>query len=133
MSTIHAEHEEAMRAEFFAQAQLARNAYRSDITDAELDRIYRDTAEYDERWFGGPYAEHWAFLSASYDDWQQRPKDMRRFVADVERRRELYGREFGLTDVQYRSLHQARDLACLDHTRAPVDHTQHHPGYERGR
>lgn len=129
---MYREHEEMMRREFFEQTRLSRNAFRSDITEAELNRIYTRQADYDQRWYAGPHVDEWAFLQSAYDDWQQRPKQMARFVSDVEHNHQLY-RDFGLTDVQRRSLFQARDLARLDHTRAPNEHPEPQHEIERGR
>lgn len=129
---MYPEHEEAMRRDFFEQAQLSRNTFRSGITEPELNRIYTAQAEYDQRWYAGPHVEEWAFLQAAYDDFQQQPKQMARFVADVEQHHTLYG-DFGLTDVRRRSLFQARDLVHLDHTRAPIENPQPQHDIERGR
>lgn len=129
---MHPEHEQMMRQEFFEQAQRARDAYRSDVTSTELDRIDLDVAAYDERWLGGPHADQWAFLAAAYDDWRRQPKQMQRFVGDIDANRSKYGKDFGLTDVQYRSMMQARELTSHQTTRhQPSDPRPVH-GLERG-
>ncbi|MFE3195021.1 hypothetical protein ACFXHA_38865 [Nocardia sp. NPDC059240] len=126
---MHREHEELMRREFFEQAQLGRTQAQT-RSDYQYERLAVARAEYDDRWLAGPHADQWAFLSASYDDWQRAPKTMAKFMDNLDRIRAHPGFDFTVTDVQRRSLEQARDLVTIDHTRPPAEHEH---GIEWGR
>ncbi|MVU79481.1 hypothetical protein GPX89_19810 [Nocardia sp. ET3-3] len=126
---MHREHEELMRREFFEQAQLARTQAQT-RSEFQYERLALTRANYDDRWLAGPHAQEWAFLSASYEDWQRDPKSMTVLMNNLDHIHAHHGKVFGLTDVRRRSLEQARDLVTIDHTRAPAEHEH---GVERGR
>ncbi|WP_433562319.1 hypothetical protein ACQP1O_33210 [Nocardia sp. CA-151230] len=126
---MHREHEELMRSEFFEQAQLARTQAHTH-SDYQYERLAAARATYDDRWLSGPHAEEWAFLSASYEDWQRDPKSMARLMDNLDAIHAHHGQVFGVTEVRRRSLAQARDLVTIDHTRAPAEHEH---GIEWGR
>ena len=103
------EHEEAMRAEFSERIELENKRFDPSTTDADLDRIWDRTSEINQRWAGGPHAEHWEFLNDAHHDWKRSPETMERFRADIAHNQEISG-HVGLSDIQLRSLEQARDL-----------------------
>ncbi|NKY48374.1 hypothetical protein [Nocardia cerradoensis] len=103
------EHEEAMRAEFAEKVALERTMFNAGVTDAEFDRMSRRSNDIDNRWASGPHAEHWAFLGDAHHDWQHNPETMERFRADIAHNLATDG-HVGLSDVQVRSLEQARTL-----------------------
>lgn len=107
---MHAEHEEAMRADYSDRAAESWKAFWSGVTDAEAYEIRCRVAEYDQRWRLGPHAQEWEFLRAAHADWRDRPEDMRRFTEDIDTHRKVYD-DFGLTEVQRRSIAQAAAIA----------------------
>ncbi|MFB8001546.1 hypothetical protein [Nocardia sp. NPDC056000] len=106
---MHAEHEEAMRSDFHDCIALSWKAWRPGITSTESDGIYRAVDDYDTRWSQGPYGREWDFLCASYKDWRDLPHDMDKFAQDVRANPDKYT-EFGVTEVQRRSIDQAENI-----------------------
>ncbi|MBF5001776.1 hypothetical protein IRT45_32115 [Nocardia sp. BSTN01] len=106
---MNREHEEMMRREFAERAELDQSAYRSGVTEEQMDQIYSKSCEYDKRWLNGPHAEHWQFLDDAYHDWKDNPQAMERMRADIAHNQQQ-GNEIGLTDVQLRSMDQSRTL-----------------------
>ncbi|KAA8884249.1 hypothetical protein F3087_34055 [Nocardia colli] len=83
--------------------------------------------EISQLWKSGPHAEHWHYLDAAHDDWQRRPETMDRFLDGVDEDRAV-GYFVGVTEVEYRSQLQARDL-----TAAERDRRQERPPQQRAR
>ncbi|MFE3958598.1 hypothetical protein ACFXPS_31045 [Nocardia sp. NPDC059091] len=107
---MYREHEEAMRSEFYERVGIGLTALAPGITDGQADEIYRRVGEFDRRWLSGPHAQEWAFLDAAYTDWRDQPQLMAKFVEDLRVNPTVYV-DYGLTDVQRRSLDQARTIA----------------------
>ncbi|MBF6272287.1 MULTISPECIES: hypothetical protein [Nocardia] len=103
------EHEEAMRADFATYTDLERKMARPRVTSYEIQLCDMKRHALAERWETGPHADHWAFLEDAYHDWRRNPETMERFRADIAHNLELDG-HVGLSDVQLRSLEQARTL-----------------------
>ncbi|MGW0247982.1 hypothetical protein ACWDYH_15250 [Nocardia goodfellowii] len=99
------EHEEAMRTDFTTYSELGQQMSRPSVTDREIQYLDLERQFVAERWEAGPHAEHWNYLEEAYRDFDERPDTMRRFCDNLD-----HNDGFGLTDVQRRSLEQARTL-----------------------
>lgn len=106
------EHEEAMRAEFVELNVMAQRAYADDTTEAEIDRFFIEGEKTDQRWYSGPHAAEWGYLRDAFSDWHRAPGTMHRLLADVE-----HNGGYGMSEVQYRSQLQARELTGNDRPR----------------
>ncbi|MEV6100660.1 hypothetical protein [Nocardia sp. NPDC051981] len=98
-----------MRSDFREQTALQQSAYRPDVTNEQIDEIYAKTRQIDDRWNSGPHADQWRYLSDAYADWRDAPDTMDRFIDNIEFNL-AKGDDFGLDEVQRRSLYQAREL-----------------------
>ncbi|MGW4125871.1 hypothetical protein [Nocardia sp. NPDC004711] len=107
---MHSEHEEAMRFDFQDRVALSWKALQPGVTDAQISEIECRMSEYDQRWQAGPHAMEWDFLHAAYTDWRDQPQLMAKFAEDLRVNPTVYA-DYGLTDVQRRSLDQARTIA----------------------
>ncbi|MFE3986548.1 hypothetical protein ACFXPR_18880 [Nocardia tengchongensis] len=107
MTSMQSEHEEAMRSDFREQAALQQRTYQSDVTESEIGECFSKAREIHGRWNDGPHADQWRYLSDAYADWRDAPDTMVRFIDNVEFNR---AKGFGIDEVQYRSLLQAREL-----------------------
>ncbi|MFD6357266.1 hypothetical protein ACFXO9_27170 [Nocardia tengchongensis] len=107
---MHSEHEEAMRFDFHDRVTLSWAAMWPGVTDVEAAEIDRRVSEYDQRWTQGPHAQEWEFLHAAYADWREQPDKMRKFTDDLDVHPGVWAAG-GLTDLQRRSLDQARNIA----------------------
>ncbi|BCK57396.1 hypothetical protein [Nocardia wallacei] len=114
------EHEEAMRREFAERVELNHSAYRSGVTEQQMDALYDHSRQYNQRWLNGPHAEHWQFLDDAYHDWRDRPDTMRRLTENLRHGRAT-GDNGGFTDVQYRSVEQAGRLVETERTRSRAE------------
>ncbi|QIS13644.1 hypothetical protein [Nocardia arthritidis] len=109
------EHEEAMRADYEQYHQLGRAMYADGVTDTDIDRLDQQRGEVARRWEAGPHAEHWAYLSDAADDWQRAPKVMGRMLDNID-----HNDGYGVTEVEYRSQQQARQLTGNDRSRPRI-------------
>ncbi|WP_458686409.1 hypothetical protein [Nocardia tengchongensis] len=107
---MHSEHEEAMRWEFRDCIAMSWKALRPGVTGTEAEEIACGIAEYDQRWQSGPHAREWNFLCAAYSDWREQPENMRKLAEDLRINPTVYA-DGGMTEVQRRSLDQARNIA----------------------
>lgn len=121
------EHEEAMRADFATYAELGQQMQRPSVTEYEIQLIDMRQHELAGRWESGPHAEHWTYLDDAHDDWTRCPATMTRFLDGVGYDRAA-GYFVGVTEVEYRSQLQARDL-----TAAERDRRQERPPRQRAR
>ncbi|MFE3799279.1 hypothetical protein [Nocardia tengchongensis] len=104
---MQSEHEEAMRSDFRERTGLLLSGYEPQVTEEQIDQRYDKVRQLDERWNSGPHADQWRYLSDAYADWRDAPDTMVRFIDNVEFNR---AKGFGIDEVQYRSLLQAREL-----------------------
>ncbi|MFJ9368782.1 hypothetical protein ACIRRA_30750 [Nocardia sp. NPDC101769] len=107
---MHSEHEEAMRADFHDRQSQALKMAQPEVSDDQRYEIADHISEFDQRWASGPYADEWAFLRAAHADWHAYPEQMGRFARDLEASRDVW-EDYGLTDVNRRSVTQARHIA----------------------
>ncbi|MEV6101457.1 hypothetical protein [Nocardia sp. NPDC051981] len=107
---MEAEHEEAMRSDFRERTALQHSAYQPDVTEDQINEVYTKTRQIDDRWNAGPHADQWRYLSDAYADWRDAPDTMDRFIDNIEFNRAKGYDDFGLDEVQRRSLYQAREL-----------------------
>ncbi|CAM4487059.1 hypothetical protein NONI108955_34325 [Nocardia ninae] len=103
------EHEEAMRTEFTECVELWRATEPSEVSQADYNKAHDAIDRIDHRWQTGPHAEHWHYLNDAFEDWRRNPQTMRRFLDGVSYDR-ASGNHDGMTDTQYRSQLQARDV-----------------------
>ncbi|MFC8385840.1 hypothetical protein [Nocardia sp. NPDC057272] len=105
------EHEEAMRADFDRHADLSDQMETgvthpdSTMTDEQILAIDAQQQELEQRWAGGPHAEHWQYLSDAHDDWRQAPDTMRRMHENIAHNDGCF-----VTDIESRSQDQAASL-----------------------
>ncbi|MGX1805172.1 hypothetical protein ACWIGI_05610 [Nocardia sp. NPDC055321] len=107
---MYDEHEEAMRADFSDRFGESLKALWPGLSPSEVSEIDRRVGEYDQRWTDGPYEAEWKFLHACYQDWRDRPREMRIFADDVRANPGVYIAN-GLTEVARRSIDQAENAA----------------------
>ncbi|QBS40396.1 hypothetical protein [Nocardia sp. CS682] len=108
------EHEEAMRADFARWQALLDSTFPIE-TEAEFEQRAR-ADEIELRWSDGPHSAHWHYLNDAFEDWRHSPDTMRRFLDGVSYDR-ASGNHDGMTDTQYRSQLQARDVTEAERAR----------------
>lgn len=109
------EREQAMRADYTTVAAMRRRAWESSPS-AETDRLAEGVRQISHRWLAGPDAAQWRYLDDAFFDWRGRPDTMARRLWNIDHDRAL-GYDGEVTDVEHRSLLQARDLTEVDRTR----------------
>ncbi|KIA60551.1 hypothetical protein [Nocardia vulneris] len=119
------EYEVAMRVDFARWQALLDSPFPIE-TEAELEqRIHADEIEL--RWSYGPHSAHWRYLDDAHQDWAARPETMTRFLDGITQDRTA-GYFVGVTDIEYRSQCQARDLTEAERARK-----RDRPPRQRGR
>ncbi|MEU7141710.1 hypothetical protein ABZ942_19825 [Nocardia sp. NPDC046473] len=123
------EHEEAMRVDFAEHTRLNAELFHAeylDRWDADTDEQARQRDQIHERWSASPHAEQWNYLRKAHHGWGLHPDRTRQFMDWVEHYRDLGHDQ--VTDVQRRSLEQARELAGETF---PVDYERNAPDVAR--
>ncbi|PXX66924.1 hypothetical protein DFR70_103679 [Nocardia tenerifensis] len=121
------EHEEAMRAEFSQYVELWRATDPPEVSQADYNEAHDAIDFIDHLWQTGPHAKHWDYLKDAHQDWTARPQTMTRFLDGIAEDRAA-GYFVGVTDIEYRSQCQARDLTAAERARRPE-----RPPQQRGR
>ncbi|MGW4849122.1 hypothetical protein [Nocardia brasiliensis] len=124
---MNREHEEAMRTEFTEIARMREHALRASTPETEMNDLFARVEATHQRWNAGAHTEHWHYLDGAHEDWRRRPETMARFLDGVDYDR-TSGYRDGMTDIEYRSQCQARDLTAAQRARRPE-----RPPRQRGR